>query len=230
MTKNFFRRNEKKYLLGQDEYSVVRQEIERHMLRDNYFHSPIYNVYFDTPTNDLVIASLEQPDYKYKIRARTYGDTSAGKVFLEIKSKLDGVVYKRRAELSVEEYAKYLSSGVYKDSQVMRELAYLFTEKQLEPKLFIAYERRAYAATDDSDLRVTFDAKLRSRTHDVAIDKLDGCTDYFPDDTRIMEVKTRYGMPPWLVDLLSTNELYPTSFSKYGQIYQKNNKREVEYA
>ena len=199
------------------------------MKADKHFRTHIYNVYFDTYHDELVTASLESSDYKYKIRARSYGG-DADKVFFEIKSKLQGVVYKRRAVLQYEEYEQYLEYGTYPDGQTMRELHYIFTKKLLVPKMFIAYDRVAYAAHDSSGLRITFDTNLRSRTHNLTLDTAGECQTYFDDETYIMEVKSLQGMPPWLTDALTTLRMYPTSFSKYGKIYQAQKERTLTHA
>lgn len=34
-----------------------------------------------------------------------------------------------------------------------------------------------------------------------------------------MEIKVRHAMPLWLSELLSSRQIYPTSFSKYGVEY-----------
>lgn len=222
MAQNFFIRTEKKYLLDAKQFADLTKIIEQHMQRDAHFRSQIDNVYFDTPTDELVIASLEKPNYKYKVRARSYGQASADKVFLEIKSKLDGVVYKRRAALSLADYYAYLDGKKAVDSQVMREVDFLFRTKQLGPKLFISYDRLSYAARDGSDLRITFDTNLRSRENNLDIGTSSACTPYFDEPTCIMEIKTRGGMPFWLTEALSAQHVYPSSFSKYGRIFQKH--------
>lgn len=232
MAQQFFKRNEKKYLLTQSEYEVVRRAIERYMEPDKFFESDIHTIYFDTEHDDLIIQALEGPDYKYKVRVRSYGVKGGSQtVFFEIKSKLDGTVYKRRAELSIADYERYLRGELAIDGQVMREFDHLFRRKALLPKVFITYWRQAYRARDThSDLRITFDTSLRSRTHDVSIHKHDECDEYFSEPTYIMEVKTRSGMPLWLVAILAKHRLYPTSFSKYGRIYQKMRTEEVRHA
>lgn len=230
MAQTFFKRNEKKYVLTPLEFAFAEQLVAQHLAKDKHFHSTVYNVYFDTEHFDLIMASLESPDYKYKVRSRSYGAASAGKVFFEIKSKLGGVVYKRRAVLSEDEYARYLNDGVYADNQVMRELDWLFVGKSLEPKLFVAYDRLAYSAGPGSDLRITFDTRLRSRTHELSLTDTDDCELYFADDSCIMEVKTKDGMPLWLSNALGARQIYPTSFSKYGKIYQQQLSREMSHA
>lgn len=229
MAQNFFKRKEKKYLLSTDEFQSIIKSITDNMRPDKYHISSVYNVYFDTESDDLVQTSLEQPDYKYKVRVRSYGTESAGKLFFEIKSKVNGVVYKRRVEMSNQEFERYLVDGLFEDSQVMRELDYLMKTKSLRPKLFIAYDRMAFIADSGSDLRITFDKNLRSRRESLNIDKHDDCENYFDDNSCIMEIKTRGGMPEWLVEALSRNSIYPQSFSKYGQIYVQS-KKELAYA
>lgn len=230
MVQHFFRRTEKKYILTHAEYLRIIPLLESNMIRDSHYMTDIFNMYFDTPDNELIIESLEKPDYKYKIRARSYGDASRNKIYFEIKSKLDGVVYKRRAELTESEYETYLRNGQHEPGQVMSELDYIFTQKNLLPKIFIAYRRISYAANDESDLRVTIDSDLRSRTTDLDLDYHLGCSRYFDAPTYILEVKSRGGMPKWLVENLSAQSHYPNSFSKYGRIYQKLQAKELAYA
>lgn len=231
MAQHFFIRREKKYLLSALEYSNLMHDLKDHIRPDQYHKASIYNVYFDTPNNDLVIKSLEQPNYKYKVRARSYGAASGDSVFLEIKSKLDGIVYKRRATIPKQVYESYIRGSVQiADGQVMKEIDHLFTELHLTPKLFIAYDRMSYIAREDPGLRLTFDSNLRSRSTNMNIANYDDCLPYFNDKTYIMEIKSKGGLPRWLVDTLNSREIYPSSFSKYGKIYQANMKREVAYA
>lgn len=67
------------------------------MRPDIYGESTVCSVYYDTPDFRLIRASLEKPVYKEKLRLRSYGPAQADQpVFLELKKKYDGVVYKRR--------------------------------------------------------------------------------------------------------------------------------------
>ena len=45
----------------------------------------------------------------------------------------------------------------------------------------------------------------------------------------IMEIKTVGSMPLWLVRILSEMNIMPTSFSKYGKIYEKEMEK-IKYA
>lgn len=231
MSPTFFRRKEKKYILSQARFEQVQRTIEAHMDRDNYHYATIQTVYFDNAHDELVIASIAADDYKYKIRARSYGAHSPDTVYLEIKSKLDGTVYKRRIKLTRQQYEAYINRGeLPESSQVMREIDHIVRTKQLAPKQYIAYDRVAYAARDGSSLRITFDANLRSRRTNLDIGRDQECETFFASGDVIMEIKSRSGMPAWLVDCLNHNHMYPSSFSKYGKIYQRHVLQGVVYA
>lgn len=88
-----FERCEKKYFLTplQQEFLLCR------MSADRYGKYKICNIYYDTDDWRLIRASIEKPVYKEKLRVRSYGvPDEGGSVFVELKKKYDGVVYKRR--------------------------------------------------------------------------------------------------------------------------------------
>ena len=44
-------------------------------------------------------------------------------------------------------------------------------------------------------------------------------TPLLPEDRFILEIKTAFSMPLWLVHLLDENKVYPGKFSKYGTAF-----------
>jgi hypothetical protein len=100
MAENTFERIEKKYLLDVAQLRTVQRGLIGHMHPDPFGRSTISSIYYDTDDYRLIRTSLEKPKYKEKLRVRGYGDINAeSTVFVELKKKYDGVVYKRRAEL-----------------------------------------------------------------------------------------------------------------------------------
>ena len=92
-----FERYEKKYMLTPDQQRFLLDGMRPYMQADDYGEYTICNVYYDTDDWQLVRASIEKPVYKEKLRVRSYGVPAAdGSVFVELKKKYDGVVYKRR--------------------------------------------------------------------------------------------------------------------------------------
>ena len=83
-----FDRVEKKYLITAKQRDEILKVIKTNMKKDGYHKSTVFNIYFDTDNYDLIVKSIEKPEFKEKLRARSYGGYD--KVFLEIKTKLRG--------------------------------------------------------------------------------------------------------------------------------------------
>lgn len=221
-----FRRVEKKYLLTREQYRQVRTALHEYLEQDDYPKSTICNVYYDTPDYLLISRSLEKPVYKEKFRLRSYGvPEESGKVFMEIKKKFDGVVYKRRVRATELDAVNFMRGGPEPDvrnRQIMNEIDWFCKAYPgLAPGMFLAYDRYAFKGKEDPDLRVTFDWNIRYRTDDMYLIHGDYGERLFDEDLCVMEIKIPGSAPMWLTKILSELEIYPTSFSKYGRCYQK---------
>ena len=218
-----FKRYEKKYLLTPEQYRAMRFGMAQFMKPDAHPRYSIGNIYYDTENFDLIRASLEKPVYKEKLRMRSYGvPGSRDSVFVEIKKKYDGVVYKRRVTMEMMSAERYLRGAQGGDgSQSSREIDWFLHLYRPEPKVFIAYEREAYAAADGGELRITFDTALRARSNDLDLRLGDHGVPLLADDRILMEIKIPGTAPLWLARLLSENRIFPTSFSKYGAYYKQ---------
>lgn len=222
-TQSCFKRYEKKYLLTRGQYLAMLDGMEAYMKPDEHPCYSISNVYYDTAGYDLIRASLEKPVYKEKLRMRSYGvPGSRDTVFVEIKKKYDGVVYKRRITMPMQDAALYVCGARKGDgSQISREIDWFLRFYRPVPKAFIAYDREAYAAADGGELRITFDTNLRARSNDIDLRLGDYGVPLLPDDRYLMEIKIPGAAPLWLARLLSENDIFSTSFSKYGAYYKQ---------
>lgn len=219
-----FRRREQKYLLDASQTAAVLAAMERHMEPDRYAVSAIRNIYYDTPDYRLIRRSIEKPAYKEKLRLRSYGDAEwDSKVFLEMKKKYDGVVYKRRVSLTCREAMEYMSDPDKKlaDTQIGRELDY-FKQfyVQLLPALYMSYDRHSWRSRD-KQLRVTVDSNIRYRTWDLDLTSPSGGEELLEPGQALMEIKAPGAMPLWLAQLLSEQKIRQRSFSKYGTAYRR---------
>ena len=83
-----FKRYEIKYMLTSSQAEELSKIMAEYMYADIHGRSTICNLYFDTPSFQLIRTSIEKPEYKEKFRIRSYGkaedDTT---VFAEIKKK-----------------------------------------------------------------------------------------------------------------------------------------------
>lgn len=223
MIQTCFRRIEKKYLLDKDQYYAMLDGIMKYMEPDRYSNYEISNVYYDTYDHDLIRTSLDKPVFKEKLRVRSYGTpTDSDKVFVELKKKFDGVVYKRRIIMEAEEAAESLACGyIDRTDQISREINWFLHTWNPLPMAFIGYDREAYAGIEDPNLRLTFDTNLRGRSW--ATDLREGSSGMYiiPKDTILMEIKIPGSAPLWLARLLSENNIFDVSFSKYGTYYKQ---------
>lgn len=223
-----FQRIEKKYLLSTEQYRRLLAEIGDRLEPDKHGRSTICSLYLDTPDYRLIRASIDAKAYqdtvyKEKLRLRSYGTPSdTDKVFLEIKKKFKGVVYKRRVSMKLFEAMNYIHGGKKPfDSQIMREIDYAmhFYEQPL-PTAMLSYEREAYYIKEHSNCRITFDTNVRYRQTDLSPALGDTGKPIQPPDTVLMEIKTDGAMPRWLAATLDRHEIHPATFSKYGTAYR----------
>ncbi len=218
-----FKRYEKKYLLTQEQYHAMKRGMASYMKADEHPQYTICNIYYDTEHFDLIRASLEMPVYKEKLRLRSYGvPGDLDPVFVEVKKKFDGVVYKRRITMEAQDAVQYLQGAQDGDgSQISREIDWFLKYYQPEPKVFIAYDREAYAAADGGELRITFDTGLRVRSDYVDLRYGDYGVPLMDSSLVLMEIKIPGTAPLWLAQLLSSKNIFPASFSKYGTYYKQ---------
>ena len=105
-----FQRYETKYMLSPIMARKLRKSLPGHLQMDEYGLDTICSLYYDTPDFQLIRASLDKPVYKEKLRMRSYGVPADGdSVFVELKKKYKGVVYKRRTALEAGEALDYLA-------------------------------------------------------------------------------------------------------------------------
>ncbi len=228
MAAEVFNRYEHKYLLDKNTYLQALEYMDEHMDPDPYNKGrrepyTIDNIYYDTPDDYLIRRSLQKPEYKEKLRLRSYGVPQLrSKVFLEIKKKFNGLVNKRRTVLTLEEAYRFVRTGAlpapkdYMNMQVLSEIAYMCSIYDLRPKLCLAYDRIAYFENGNPDLRISFDMNIRSRRTDIALEKGAYGSLLLGKDLYLMEIKTSLAKPLWLTHMITELDLKRSSFSKYG--------------
>ena len=87
------KRYELKYYLSKDQLDYFINKINNHMKVDKYGVTSIASIYFDTPDFRLINKSIEKPNYKEKLRLRSYGLANENSpTFLEIKRKCESKV------------------------------------------------------------------------------------------------------------------------------------------
>ena len=220
-----FKRYELKFMLTCAQKQALLKVMEPYMELDRYGRTTIQNLYYDTDSFRLVRRSMERPDYKEKLRVRSYGTAKAGgAVFVELKKKYDHVVYKRRLSLPEEAAMAWLSgdAAAAPDGQIAREIDYFRSfYGDLKPKVFLSYEREAFFERGGGEFRVTFDDSILMRETALSLKSSAWGTSLLPSGMVLMELKTPGGIPLWMTRFLTEHHIYKTSFSKYGTAYER---------
>ena len=149
-TQYSFQRIEKKYFISPAQMEALLNVMRQHMTADRYGEYAIGNIYCDTDNFRLIRASLEKPAYKEKLRVRSYGvPAETDRVFVELKKKFDGVVYKRRITTEVPQVEPLLCELTEAKCQIGREIQWFQRQNRTRPRVFIGYDRLAFAGQED---------------------------------------------------------------------------------
>ena len=219
-----FKRYEKKFVLRGNQYKEFREKIDPYMQEDDYGLSTICNLYYDTGDYALIRNSIEKPVYKEKLRLRSYGvpESDESTVFLEVKKKYDGIVYKRRIPMSLRDakITMVKREVVGNEGQIASELTYFLKHYKPVNATYVAYDRVALFGKEDQELRMTFDFRIRSRLTEPKLESGDYGELLLPEDAVILEVKVQEAYPFWLIRIFEEMKIYPASISKYGTAYK----------
>ena len=150
--------------------------------------------------------------------------TEGSTVFVELKKKYAGIVYKRRVELSQSQAEAWLQTGsLDADGQVIREVNWMLRSRgPLKAQAVICCDRLAYVGIENEELRITFDRSIRWRDDELSLTHGDSGRELLQNGEVLMEIKMPGSAPLWLADMLSRHGIFPTGFSKYGTCYTKN--------
>ena len=218
------KRYELKYQLDGAQTEYLRERLRGRMEIDQYGKTSIASLYYATPTDQLIRLSLEKPLFKEKIRLRSYGLATEGSpVFLELKRKAYGIVYKRRVQTTIPLVRKFFSGegDICSGGQINSEItAFRDHYKTLVPACLIIYDRTAYFEPG-GDLRLTIDDAPRYRTDGLTLTQSMDGVPFLDEGWTILEIKVQEAMPLWLSEILSAGRIYKGSFSKYGEAYRQ---------
>lgn len=228
-----FKRLEDKFLITENQFEALTEALKEFMELDGFCKNGSYkilNIYFDSPDGEVIRKSAQKPVFKEKLRLRSYGvpEGRNSPVFLELKRKSAGIVYKRRASLTYGEAINYIEKGEkpknsdYLTSQVLREIDYFLEKTGAVPKYFLSYDRIAMFGKKDSGFRITLDNNIQARRENISLSE--GCRGHqlLQPGSRIMEVKFLGAIPLDFVKILSKLHIYRRSFSKIGTEYKTN--------
>lgn len=236
-----FVRKEKKYLITSEQRDILLKILPKYMVFDKYCQKgnmyTVNNVYFDTPTFNVIRNSIAKPKYKSKIRIRTYVTEANDDdvAFLEMKKKITGVVNKRRIVAKLKDIETFLETRQRpkiispQQTQVLNEIEYTLDDEQSKPAVYLTYKRIALFDRIDPSIRVTIDEDILARTDNPSLRTARYGTPLLPEGHYLMEIKIAGAFPLWLAHILTELNIHPTSFSKYGEFYKNKVKEKITH-
>lgn len=232
-----FERLELKFLVDELEVPRIRHQIGPFCDADDHCRGasegvvrgyPIQSLYLDTPGLAFHEAKERGDPERLKLRVRTYSPTSPAT--FEVKRRRSNVIDKTRAVVDRDFTERAARGEIDRASslngaEVLHDFSSIVALSGAHPTLAIRYEREAYQSLVDDYARVTFDraiAAARVPRWDLLPGEREWCP--FDDHWRtahvtapvVMEIKCQVSVPAWVTDLIRSNELVQTSFSKYS--------------
>lgn len=242
-------RFEQKYIVHPSLVPQIREFIKPFCIPDPNGKGavPEYRVttlQLDTPTMDLTLAKERKTFARFKLRIRTYGTKPEHPVFFELKRKVNNVIIKSRAKMTLGQYYGGPHHGYIvlhpdeapmlktpKDNNNFLEYCRLVHRLSARPKMLIRYVRESYFGANDDYARVTFDHRICYRpTRDWTIPVEDDGRLWRPMDTQIglnrpfagyiFELKAMKDSPKWMLELVERFNLTTTGFCKYATAWR----------
>ncbi len=182
---------------------------------------PIYSIYADSPEWACFWEKIEGLKFRRKVRFRRYGESD--QVWIEIKQRIDRTLQKRRIRWPLERVLEVFFEGSLPegelsdaDDRVLQEILFLWRHYDLRPAMGTSYQRQAYFAANESDLRITFDTRVQFHPKDLTLrHKAEPAKALIAPDQAILEVKYNHTVPLWLCRLIADFDLQMIRMSKY---------------
>ena len=228
-------RRELKFQIPLSLVEPISQYLEFFAEMDKYSHLAhqgfytINSLYLDSPSMVLLERKRANQTPRFSVRIRSYGSSPNYPAFLEIKSKADMFIHKRRAVISCADTVEFLKSGVAKPGNpdlahpVMKAACYHILNLGLAPRLMTQYQRKAYFGRFDMYSRVTFDRRMRCYKESdynifpnpQSLINYDHQEQYVEDANVVLEIKCEAKIPFWMTDLIIRFQLRQMQYSKY---------------
>jgi len=192
--------------------------------RRNGYRYPICSLYLDSEGLLLYQQTVGGEKNRFKLRARTYSDDPDRPVYVEVKSKLNSIVKKRRACIGQDAARALLDDAMHTVAlptagDAAADLAYFQHHVALtgaRPVVRVRYMREAYESRGGDPVRITIDTELmHAITFDSNLSHADGRWITTPTDGTILEIKFTERFPDWIEDMVRLFGLKQQSVPKY---------------
>lgn len=219
-------RHELKYAIHHSDRERLLNHWGRYIKKSDFTNenavSCVLSQYYDSPDFAFVYHKSEGIGFRHKVRLRVYGQNfEKGQLgFLEIKKRANDYVKKIRQKIPDLDPEIHLDpeNWTFDDAAAASEFCSLREKYRLRRSAQTYYQREAYQALVEEDVRITFDTNLiglhpyERLTPSVL---RDGSRSLMPDTMVILELKSTHGFPSWIYEGIKLAELRQRPIPKY---------------
>ena len=217
-------RNEIKFIINKNMAEVLKQrlslimEVDKNSVNsDNSYY--IRSLYFDDEDSNAFYEKLDGVEYRKKYRIRIY-NLDDKFIRLECKYKHNNMTSKDQILITKEECSKIIDGKIddfklTKDN-ILKQFLVDYRLNRLKPSIIVDYNRLAFTY-HVSDVRITFDSKIKSGLYNYNLFDENACTYSVIDDSEVvLEVKFNEVLPEAIAIILSTVPTFRQAFSKFA--------------
>jgi hypothetical protein len=226
MLENTSYRNEFKYVLPELVANQIDTYIQPFMNPDTYGRVyDVHSVYLDSQDLKLFEDSDTGKKNRFKLRLRTYGESSSQPILFEIKERTDRAIRKFRSKVDRDKVVNLISHATDLQEnfelQESPELALFMQHARsigAHATAMVSYERTAYVSAFGDGTRITLDRNIRSAAINEYSDDVWNAPETPLELTHgevVVEIKTNDMIPQWVNEMVQHFEITRRSFSKY---------------
>lgn len=214
-------RHEWKHEISYSDMLAVRQRLRAVAKPDAFAPAGRYEIrslYLDTPEDKALREKLDGVNRREKFRIRYY-NRDASRIFLEKKSRCNGLGSKERAVMTDQEAQALVDEdyGWMRESAdaLIRELYRKMTVQRLRPRTIVDYTREPFTY-GPGNVRVTLDYHIRTGLNCIDFLNPDCVTVPAGEAPIILEVKWDEFLPAVIRDAVQLTGRRAQAFSKYA--------------
>lgn len=217
-------RNELKFIINKDMAEVLKQRLSLIMDVDSnsvnednsYF---IRSLYFDDEDSTAYYEKLDGVEYRKKYRIRIY-NLDDKFIRLECKYKHNNMTSKDQILITRDECSKIIEGKINEfkldKDNILKQFLIDYRLNRLKPSIIVDYNRLAFTYPV-SDVRITFDSKIRSGLYNYNLfDEDSNSFSIIDDEMVVLEVKFNEILPEMIAIILTTVPTFRQAFSKFA--------------
>lgn len=190
---------------------TVNQASKRYLVRSLYFDTYDYHSFHQKMSGDC-------DREKFRLRTYPYGEEYLKHVRVELKMRQGNLSIKKSVFVSIDEYHHFMNKRHWQviDDPITNAFERKLLTQHLQPMVLVEYDREGYQTRLKSNLRITFDHRVRSSHANSLFPEKIFYRNLYPRNV-ILEIKFKDSLPQWLESLVRIHGLRVIANSKYTQ-------------